>query len=135
MGKAGQYPRAAQGNQPKSQPEARKSQQPASRQKPAASNLKGNLLEVFLSRCTSLAPRSPPNWSWRRDLNPRPSDYKSDALPAELRQQCSHVPNCPPTLRPAPAKRVNYASLASVMRTRKALKWQLNRLPRNLIQL
>src|SRR6516164_1012197 len=24
--------------------------------------------------------------SWRRDLNPRPSDYKSDALPAELRQ-------------------------------------------------
>jgi hypothetical protein len=27
------------------------------------------------------------NWSWRRDLNPRPSDYKSDALPAELRQQ------------------------------------------------
>ena len=26
------------------------------------------------------------NWSWRRDLNPRPSDYKSDALPTELRQ-------------------------------------------------
>ncbi len=25
-------------------------------------------------------------WSWRRDLNPRPSDYKSDALPTELRQ-------------------------------------------------
>jgi hypothetical protein len=24
--------------------------------------------------------------SWRRDLNPRPSDYKSDALPTELRQ-------------------------------------------------
>jgi hypothetical protein len=30
---------------------------------------------------------APPSWSWRRDLNPRPSDYKSDALPAELRQQ------------------------------------------------
>ncbi len=28
-------------------------------------------------------------WSWRRDLNPRPSDYKSDALPAELRQHKS----------------------------------------------
>ena len=28
-------------------------------------------------------------WSWRRDLNPRPSDYKSDALPAELRQPTS----------------------------------------------
>ena len=27
------------------------------------------------------------HWSWRRDLNPRPSDYKSDALPTELRQQ------------------------------------------------
>src|SRR5665213_4559978 len=26
------------------------------------------------------------NWSWRRDLNPRPPDYKSGALPAELRQ-------------------------------------------------
>ena len=26
-------------------------------------------------------------WSWRRGLNPRPSDYKSDALPAELRQR------------------------------------------------
>ena len=34
-------------------------------------------------------------WSWRRDLNPRPSDYKSDALPAELRQRTTlhgHVP-------------------------------------------
>src|SRR5581483_7824056 len=30
---------------------------------------------------------SPLSWSWRRDSNPRPSDYKSDALPAELRQQ------------------------------------------------
>jgi hypothetical protein len=26
------------------------------------------------------------SWSWRRESNPRPSDYKSDALPAELRQ-------------------------------------------------
>jgi hypothetical protein len=33
---------------------------------------------------------APLKWSWRRDLNPRPSDYKSDALPAELRQ-----PNSP----------------------------------------
>jgi hypothetical protein len=37
-------------------------------------------------------PHSPTKiwWSWRRDLNPRPSDYKSDALPAELRQRCSN---------------------------------------------
>src|SRR6185369_927659 len=25
-------------------------------------------------------------WSWRRELNPRPADYKSAALPTELRQ-------------------------------------------------
>ena len=25
--------------------------------------------------------------SWQRDLNPRPADYKSAALPTELRQQ------------------------------------------------
>jgi hypothetical protein len=37
-------------------------------------------------------PHSPDEiwWSWRRELNPRPSDYKSDALPAELRQRCSN---------------------------------------------
>jgi hypothetical protein len=34
-------------------------------------------------------------WSWRRDSNPRPSDYKSDALPTELRQQFPG-PNAPP---------------------------------------
>ncbi len=26
------------------------------------------------------------DWSWRQDLNPRPTDYKSVALPTELRQ-------------------------------------------------
>ncbi len=31
------------------------------------------------------------NWSWRRDLNPRPPDYKSGALPAELRQPTQHA--------------------------------------------
>ena len=31
-------------------------------------------------------PCSAKDWSWRRDLNPRPSDYKSDALPTELRR-------------------------------------------------
>ena len=40
------------------------------------------LEQVYFS-CAAVAD----NWSWRRDLNPRPSDYKSDALPAELRQQ------------------------------------------------
>src|SRR5882762_138268 len=31
--------------------------------------------------------------SWRRDLNPRPSDYKSDALPTDLRQHGSNREN------------------------------------------
>jgi hypothetical protein len=26
-------------------------------------------------------------WSWREDSNPRPADYKSAALPTELRQR------------------------------------------------
>jgi hypothetical protein len=29
---------------------------------------------------------TPPLWSWRWDLNPQPADYKSAALPIELRQ-------------------------------------------------
>jgi hypothetical protein len=37
---------------------------------------------LLLSSCTELV-----LWSWRRESNPRPSDYKSDALPTELRQQ------------------------------------------------
>ena len=36
-------------------------------------------------------------WSWRRDLNPRPSDYKSDALPAELRQPTARFDTHAPT--------------------------------------
>ncbi len=34
-------------------------------------------------------------WSWRRDLNPRPADYKSAALPTELRQQSKPPPRRP----------------------------------------
>ncbi len=30
-------------------------------------------------------------WSWRRDLNPRPADYKSAALPTELRQHQTFI--------------------------------------------
>src|SRR5690606_8557190 len=34
------------------------------------------------------------NWSWREESNPRPADYKSAALPTELRQQLfSSIPN------------------------------------------
>src|SRR3979490_372460 len=44
----------------------------------------------LLKRCGRLSPsrpkKSPAGWSWRRESNPRPSAYKADALPAELRQ-------------------------------------------------
>src|SRR5216683_5972213 len=47
---------------------------------------------VFPVRIRSaLAPLKNSWWSWRRELNPRPSDYKSDALPAELRQRRSNL--------------------------------------------
>ena len=48
--------------------------------------------QPFHVSMTGIAPPHSPNkwWSWRRELNPRPSDYKSDALPAELRQRCSN---------------------------------------------
>ena len=43
---------------------------------------------VFVSEDSlRLIPPQANRWSWRRELNPRPSDYKSDALPAELRQR------------------------------------------------
>jgi hypothetical protein len=41
---------------------------------------------AFKDSLRSIPPRVS-RWSWRRELNPRPSDYKSDALPAELRQR------------------------------------------------
>src|SRR6266568_2400720 len=44
------------------------------------------------------------SWSWRTDLNRRPSDYKSDALPAELRQQ-SHTP--PPSVSDTKSSRIS----------------------------
>src|SRR6266849_1907245 len=46
---------------------------------------------IFYCRIRSASlPRKISWWSWRRELNPRPSDYKSDALPAELRQRRSN---------------------------------------------
>jgi hypothetical protein len=45
-----------------------------------------NFISPDLQTCCRPSFRIVSKWSWRRDLNPRPSDYKSDALPAELRQ-------------------------------------------------
>jgi hypothetical protein len=45
--------------------------------------------------------------SWRRDLNPRPSDYKSDALPAELRQHVARLGHSTPSRIVLPANRDN----------------------------
>ena len=55
--------------------------------------------------------RLPENWSWRRDLNPRPSDYKSDALPAELRQPKSNPDQPAAFVRRAPARRDSAAAI------------------------
>ena len=58
----------------------------------------------FAGKPLPLSPLVPASvlWSWRRDLNPRPSDYKSDALPAELRQLSgdSSRPAIPPETFP-----------------------------------
>ena len=40
-------------------------------------------LPFVLSRFRTIVPRT---WSWRWDSNPQPADYKSAALPIELRQ-------------------------------------------------
>ena len=37
--------------------------------------------------CVEEIAQKRPKWSWRQDLNPRPADYKSAALPTELRQR------------------------------------------------
>src|SRR6201987_5822299 len=70
-------------------------------------------------------PHSPAKiwWSWRRDLNPRPSDYKSDALPAELRQpseRSAHRKTPTATVRktpPEPSKRADTLGLRAFMGT------------------
>jgi hypothetical protein len=49
-------------------------------------------------------------WSWRRESNPRPSDYKSDALPTELRQQVEARPLGHNTSLFPPEVRDNYLS-------------------------
>ena len=47
-----------------------------------ANAARGNNWQVLPTSFSSTA--APEIWSWRRDLNPRPPDYKSGALPAEL---------------------------------------------------
>ncbi len=42
---------------------------------------------VNQNRLLSEGHRRRMEWSWREESNPRPADYKSAALPAELRQQ------------------------------------------------
>jgi hypothetical protein len=64
-------------------------------------------------------------WSWRRDSNPRPSDYKSDALPTELRQQLGkgapprklipRIPSrCPGQLYKVPQRQVGVQPTVSI---------------------
>ena len=41
---------------------------------------------VLVNRLKYLQSPKRRNWSWREESNPRPADYKSAALPTELRQ-------------------------------------------------
>ncbi len=43
-------------------------------------------VNLFSNKFTGLGLRALLKWSWREELNPRPADYKSAALPTELRQ-------------------------------------------------
>ena len=54
-------------------------------------------------------------WSWRWDLNPQPSDYKSDALPIELHQHCQSA-------RTSHAGLATASQAAKKMATRKGLE-------------
>jgi hypothetical protein len=40
----------------------------------------------FITEAVNLCSLTASVWSWRTESNPRPADYKSAALPAELRQ-------------------------------------------------
>ena len=59
---------------------------------PATNSLEGcdSAIELLPRTCRThpagSVPRRPGPWSRREDSNPRPSDYKSDALPTELRR-------------------------------------------------
>ena len=55
-----------------------------------------------LGFCSPSSRRRLLGWSWRWDLNPQPSDYKSDALPVELRQRLSAQKYTPPFTRRQP---------------------------------
>ncbi len=41
---------------------------------------------IFFNKFKQLEIELDQKWSWREELNPRPADYKSAALPTELRQ-------------------------------------------------
>ena len=43
-------------------------------------------VEGFTGPCNCRYATPPEKMCWRKDLNPQPSDYKSDALPIELHQ-------------------------------------------------
>ena len=60
-------------------------------------------------------------WSWRWDLNPQPADYKSAALPIELRQPIVRSTATPfgiPGLKPhCVGNDINYTPFARIVKT------------------
>ncbi len=58
----------------------------------AFSDLAFTMSTNFLRNSATYAKHSKDKkWSWREELNPRPADYKSAALPTELRQPTNLV--------------------------------------------
>ncbi len=45
-----------------------------------------NCQSIFFNKFKQLHTLPNQKWSWREESNPRPADYKSAALPTELRQ-------------------------------------------------
>lgn len=68
-------------------------------------------------RCGHRAParcRHRTRGSWRRDSNPQPADYKSAALPVELRQRVSKVAPRGPGVSPRPRRSHAASSILEV---------------------
>ncbi len=62
------------------------------------------------------------NWSWRQESNPRPADYKSAALPTELRQPGRDAANTASRRNPATPGRPCLPSRGGPKRSRSGLR-------------
>ena len=66
---------------------------------------------------------SHPWWSWRRESNPRPADYKSAALPTELRQRVDPETNA--ARADADDHQINYQKSGPLVKCGMGAGWAL----------